>query len=159
MIAITVPDLFLGGCLFLGLFSFQALLWHFADIPRQWIVLFSIFLLGPVLFFALGILELPGFIFSLLLSCNYISAFPVLQASSPTLVMLEFMFKKKSATEEEIGREMARYGLVEDRMADLEKGSLIFQDKNGYALTTKGNLLATFFIVFRKSLALQQGAG
>lgn len=128
--------------------------------------LFVLFLLVPLFGWSLLLvtafdsdLVLPAFL-HLLLSANYISIYPALQASSPTLTLLRELYFSDGLSEAQILERFPMQSLIRERVKDLESGKLICKDHNGNVhLSRIGSLLAGFFVFFRRLLNLPLGAG
>lgn len=93
------------------------------------------------------------------LAAQYIAIYPAFQAISPTLEILDWLRKTKSASEEQILAACRERSPVGDRIRDLENGGLIVRQSNGFELSIRGRLLAQIFIRYRALLGLSLGAG
>ena len=146
-----------------GIISYAAchvlhiVIWRFRTPKRQVVMLF-LTLCVPALFLTAFSFEAALTHFSC--ACSYIALYPAFQAVSPTIQILELLRQVPSgAPREQLVAAFASPSLVSDRIGDLLSGGLLTQGKNGPELTTRGKLLARFFIFYRATLGLQEGGG
>ena len=101
----------------------------------------------------------PGVI-HLLLAANYIAVYPAFQASSPTIRILAFLRRRKGAVEEsELIASFGTENVLGERMADLAESGLVRSSEGKLYLSKKADLLAGFFILYRRAIGLPQGGG
>lgn len=157
----------------LGLVSYgtchvaHIIIWHWKLFQPGLKLLALIFFVIPGLVYA-GLLaggwdfwsSFAALVTHLILSANYFATYPALQASSPTLVILDALYRSPNGfSEQELLKLFAQPNVVSDRLADLLKSGLVIQKEAGFQLTTMGCGLAGFFATYRKVLGYPPGAG
>lgn len=161
--AITHWNWLLGFAYFGVGFVIHILVWRYFHKLRSVPVLFIVFILPVVSFVLLtqcGPEKYPGLLLHLLLVFNYISVYPALQASSPSIILMEQLYRKKSGLSKyEIIQIFAEQNILGDRIKDLDSGGLIKKERTLYTLTPRGKWIANFFIGYRYLLSLPLGAG
>ena len=140
---------------FIGLLAFQIHWWRRKPSARGYVVLFAIFLLGPVPFLAHSA---EAFWTAFCLGLNYLAVFPAFQASSPTLVMLYELWRQKSIKESGLHR-LFENEVMMARLEDLRRGEFIEEREGKLFLTMRGKYLARLFQVYRRILGLPVGDG
>lgn len=153
----------IGGGVFALSCLLHILLWAKGPVKKQLFVLIVIFLVLPTFFYlglwTTGSFYLSSVILTFFLGVNYISVYPAVQASSPTLVILDELYRRKELSEIEIHALFNRGKLIQDRIEDLEKGGMITMHGGQFRLSKKADWLARFFILYRDLLKLPVGAG
>jgi hypothetical protein len=106
-----------------------------------------------------GVWVAPGIVHGLL-AANYIAIYPAFQASSPTISILAFLWReKRTIPETDLVKLFATEDVMGNRMEDLATSGLVKKEDEKLSLSSKGRLLATFFIFYRKALGLPRGVG
>ena len=95
------------------------------------------------------------------LSCAYIMTYPPIQAGCPSLkIILEVSANRpKGLTSQEIYQRFSEDSLFADRFEDLAKDGLISFKYDAWGITLTGQVLARFFITYRRILKLPLGEG
>lgn len=134
------------------------LLWHFSPPRRPLPLLVGILFLIPTpLLWWHG--TPAALVLHLLICANYLAIYPALQATSPTLKMLNIIGgRAEGITEDALVAAVASQKMVTDRIEELRAAGLLTKP-NGQALTRRGALLARAFVLFRRSLGLPLGEG
>jgi predicted transcriptional regulator len=167
MIAISLRSWFWAVPVYALLHLIHVLSWRIRRPANDVVSLFLLFIalpfVGFVILIAWGAEALPLFpilMFVWILSANYIAVYPAVQASSPTLDILHLLRQHpEGLTETELTSKAGSASLFQDRLSDLVRGGLMKPTHNGFELTVKGNLLATFFVNYRRLIGLPRGAG
>lgn len=91
------------------------------------------------------------------LSAQYLAVYPALQASSPTLHLLDSLSRLPGGVESDrLLESMAGIDRHEDRALCLKRGGLV--DADG-GLSWSGRSLARAFLLYRRWLGLREGEG
>ena len=140
---------------FIGLLVFQIHWWRRNPAARGYIVLFAIFLLGPIPLLAHSA---EAFWVAFCLALNYLAIFPAFQASSPTLVMLYELWREEKVKESEL-RRLFEKDVMMARLEDLRRGKFVGEKEGKLFLTRRGKCLAGLFQAYRVILGLPVGDG
>jgi hypothetical protein len=135
-------------------------IWWWRRFPerRGVTALFGIFLALPASLLAAARVDwLAPMLLHVLISANYIAIYPAVQATSPTLRLL--LFLREPRRRGELDALFGANTLLEDRLTDLKASRLVRVKENRLVLTSGGSLLAGFFAVYRRALALPAGGG
>ncbi len=108
-----------------------------------------------------GSLSWPQALLHLLLAVNYIAIYPAFQASSPTVRLICLLLDHPlGLTPEKTEETMRQITGVDHRIQDLSKSRLLFKGPRGeWKLSFYARIIARFFLIYRRSLGLEQGAG
>ena len=143
------------------------LLWKIGTIRHDVRALFFVFLILPFGGYALFLLRGSGSthyaaaaFLHFALAANYIAIYPAFQASSPTLTILDYLYRAKTGRQlDDLVMAAGGKSILADRIEDLKVGKLVYEQANGLVLTAKGNVLAGVFIGYRRFIGLPEGAG
>lgn len=137
--------------------SLHFLLWRYVRSARRYPVLFALFFVASLI--AVAVSSSPAaFWVAACLSLNYLAIFPAFQASSPTLVMLNHLWKRSKLSEGAL-RALFQESVVSSRLEDLFAGDFIREVDGKLVLTGRGKALATLFRSYRRFLGLPEGDG
>lgn len=163
--------IFAGTSLFLISVGVHIAVWRWLRPAKEFTALVSVFIVLPAVltvlaplagFVRFDALELAGvFLLGFALSAAYISSYPALQASSPSLVMLLYLKRTGGAgmSLDELAAVFSAEGLVKDRVNDLLRAGLVTLDGGRCFITAKGRLLLGPFAALRRVLGLSAGRG
>ncbi|MGE3760112.1 MAG: hypothetical protein AB7H97_20270 [Pseudobdellovibrionaceae bacterium] len=139
----------------------QIILWRLLrrpddTVPFQILILFALFLGGPLVAFALQ----PSFdqlVIGLGLGSCYIMSFPAAAAKSPTIVILHVLRKSKGLAQPELEAELAKQlDLKGDRLRDLKADGLYTESGRP---SLSGRILGYMFYSYRRILGIPLGEG
>ena len=167
---ITPKVFVIEGILFLAGLVLHAFIWRWRRPKHQALALLLIFLAPLVVFMGEAGLITKNFplieiaaigLLHISLMCAYIQTYPVLQALSPSLLILLLMGEVESEglSENEILSRFRAKELLHDRIEDLADAHLIRESHGILELTRQGRILAFLFTSLRKILGLPAGLG
>lgn len=137
--------------------------WRWRRPKHQASALLTIFLIPLLVLFNQfgGVDFLAAALLHVAMACAYIQTYPVLQALSPSLLILLFVGKssRRGLSEKEIFSRFSSRQLLEDRIDDLLNSGLVRQDKGSLKLSGGGRLLVLTLTTLRKILGLKPGQG
>lgn len=95
------------------------------------------------------------------LTCAYLQTYPVLQALSPSLLILLIVGDAgpEGLSEKEVLSHFGPKQLLEDRIEDLLDANLAYESGSSLQLTTTGQLTVFLLTNLRKILGLPPGQG
>lgn len=158
-----------GFLLFVTLLAFHLLVRRFFRVQKEILLLFTVFLLIPLLYFmALAIksaepvtnltaIEAVYFSFALV----YLQTYPVLTTEIPSFKILRLVHDQKGITEAEIIASLRDdKELFDAKVEELERDSLVRRCQDGrYELSRSGRILADLFILYRSLMGTKWGQG
>jgi hypothetical protein len=146
-------------CLMLQILIWQVCVRSQGSVPRQMLLLFALFLGGPLVHFALEP-DWTRLTLALGLGCAYVMTFPAVSAKSPTIVIIDLLDREGEMAEADIRRKLeARAALVEDRVRDLKSDGLACEDGGRLKPSRAGRILGMTFLYYRRALGLPIGKG
>lgn len=158
----TISGWWWGGISYSVCHLAHVLIWRFAPVRRDVKALFFLFIVGPASLFAVSLLLNLNFtwaagVFHFALAANYIAIYPAFQASSPTLTILDALYRRNDwADLRELVGAVGGEKVLSDRVEDLKRSGLTTGESQ---LTAKGNFLSTIFITYRQLIGLPEGGG
>lgn len=160
--------LVIGIITFLISFSLHVIWWRWRRPKNDIIALVISFFFLPFLFFLIACIfriSLVNLLFIFLLhsalSGAYIMSYPVVQADSPMLNILLVINRAmpKGIRKEEIKQEMGSDDLLNVCMQKIVEEGFAKEAGDEIIPTIFGKIIASFFIMFRSFLGLEQGKG
>jgi hypothetical protein len=142
----------------------QVLLWRALRrpgdvVPHQILLLFALFLGGPLIHF-LFTHSLNQMVLALGLGTAYVMSFPAASAQSPTILMIDFLSRAPGLSAGELEKQLnQRVNLVGDRLLDLEADGLGRASAEGFKPSRAGYFLGLVFWTYRRILGLPLGGG
>lgn len=170
IVAIVLPALIFLLCLLIhaALWRFRfpanraaALLCVFAALPAASASVYALLVaegilpspgLEPQEFFAAGLLQLA-------FASAYIMTYPAFEALSPSLVIVLLAFDRGGIAVKDLSGVFSDEALFAPRIKDLLDSKLAREHGGVLSITTKGRLLAAFFVFMRSFLGLPKGGG
>jgi cellulose synthase/poly-beta-1,6-N-acetylglucosamine synthase-like glycosyltransferase len=144
------------ACLIVQIILWRALRRPDDTVPFQIIILFALFLGGPVIY-SLIYPSLDRLVIGLGLGSCYIMSFPAAAAKSPTIVILHVLRKTGGLTRPQLETELAKQlDLKGDRLRDLKADGL-YTDQGRPSLS--GRTLGWMFWTYRRILGIPLGEG
>jgi len=164
MLDVSIYSWGLGAITFLFCYLAHVLVWRLFRSLQILPALFTIFLVLPAgAFLTLAVQGtdiLIPVITHYIFSFHYISFYPAFSASSPTIVILDSLARSPDGLSyDQIAKLFDQKNVLEDRFDDLKTGRLITVKENRLENTPLGNLIAGFFIFYRKFIGLTTRTG
>lgn len=147
--------------LFIACLVLQIILWRTLrrpddTVPFQIMILFALFLGGPVIYSLIDP-SIDRLVIGLGLGSCYIMSFPAAAAKSPTIVILHVLRKSGGLSRPQLEIELAKQlDLKGDRLRDLKADGL-YTDQGRPSFS--GRLLGHMFWTYRKVLGIPLGEG
>lgn len=152
--------------------GFHIIIWRAVKPRKHIITLFVFFILLPFVFFVILILVRVYYgmgiqditLISLLyfaMACVYIQTYPAVQGWSPSLRMVYFIgTAEKGMDINELSKKFEDNILVKGPLKNLEQENFVkLSDTGGISLSSKGNIMASVFLLYRKLLGFKEGEG
>lgn len=157
-----------GIVTFLICLSLHIIWWRYRHPKNDIFALILVFFLVPAIFVvAAYILHIP--LINLLsiillhtaLSCAYIMSYPAVQAKCPSLNVMLIVSRAMphGVTKEEIKQQLGDDALLDISIQKMTEEGFTKEIDNMIIPTRFGNIIASFFIVFRSLLGIEHGKG
>lgn len=170
ILVILIPLLLFVACLFI-----HALVWRLKLPANRAAALLFIFVLLPAvagaayaLFASMGFVRLPWLevdeflaagLLQLAFASAYIMTYPAFEALSPSLVIVLLAGDSNGIAVKDLSKFFSDEALFTPRIKDLLDSRLAREQGGVLSITSKGRLLAGFFVFMRSVLGLPKGGG
>jgi len=158
--------------IYFTIIGFHIIIWRTLKPKKHIVTLFGIFILLPFLFFVMAILVrihsgvgiqdiLLTALLYFALAGVYIQTYPAVQGWSPSLRMVYFIgTAEKGMDINELSKKFDDNILIKGHLKNLEYENFVkLSDTGGISLTSKGNIMASVFLLYRKLLGFKEGEG